>query len=135
MNIPNNQYAELAKFILDESKDKKAAKEGVVKLAKLIVENRDQGGFERIVKQFNNLIEKEAGVVNVNIVSAKELSSKQEKLLQESIAKKLDIKKDLIEIFKEVDESLIGGISIQIGAKVIDGSLRAKIEKLENSLL
>ncbi|MBT3356074.1 ATP synthase F1 subunit delta [bacterium] len=135
MNISNNQYAELAKFILDESKDKKAAKEGVVKLAKLIVENRDQGGFERIVKQFNNLIEKEAGVVNVNIVSAKELSSKQEKLLQESIAKKLDIKKDLIEIFKEVDESLIGGISIQIGAKVIDGSLRAKIEKLENSLL
>ena len=135
MNISNNQYAELAKFILDESKDKKAAKEGVVKLAKLIVENRDQGGFERIVKQFNNLIEKEAGVLNVNIVSAKELSSKQEKLLQESIAKKLDIKKDLIEIFKEVDESLIGGISIQIGAKVIDGSLRAKIEKLENSLL
>lgn len=134
MNISNNQYAELAKFILDESKDKKTAKESVIKLAKLIVENRDQGGFERIVKQFNDLIKKEAGVVPVKIVSAKELSNKQEKFLQESIAKKLDIKNDLIEISKEVDKTLIGGISIQIGDRVIDGSLKSKIEKLENSL-
>lgn len=135
MNISPKQYAELAQYILDETKNKTQVKESVVKLAKLIVGNCDQHNLAEIIEQFEELLKERKGIIKVEVVSAKEFSVERENSLKDVIAEKLKISRDLIEIVKEVDESLIGGISVKIGDQIVDGSLKAKIEKLENSLL
>ncbi len=134
MSIQSKQYAELVDFIFNESKDDESAKRSIGKLAKVITENHDQGKLEEIEKDFDALTRKKEGIVEVKIVSAREISKKQEELLREVISKKLGVGVKLVEVSKEVDKTLIGGISIQIGDEVIDGSLNTKFEKLENSL-
>lgn len=134
MSISSKQYAIIANFILEESKDREIGKKSIGKLAKLIIENQDQGKIERIASEFERILKKKEGVVEVRALSAKKLSTKQEESLRKAIGKRMGIAEKLIVIHSEVDETLIGGISIQIGDEVIDGSLRTKFEKLENSL-
>lgn len=134
MKIKPAQYAQLAQFILEGKKDEAQQQKEVANLAKLIVENNDQSKLEAIVEQLELLEKKERGVVSVKISSAKELSTKQEESIIAMVIKKMGVKEELIELQKEVDASLIGGIDIQIDNQIIVGSLRAKLDKLANAL-
>ncbi len=134
MKIQPIQYAQLAQFILEEKKDESQQKKEVANLAKLIVQNNDQAKFDVIVEQLELLVKKSKGVINVKITSAKEISNKEQEAIVEMVMKKMEVKKDLIELEKKVDSSLIGGINIQIDNQIIVGSLKAKLDKLASAL-
>lgn len=134
MKIKPAQYAQLAQFILEEKKGEAQQKKEVANLAKLIVENNDRSKLEAIIEQLEVLEKKKKGIVSVKISSAKELSTKDEETIVAMVTKKMNVKAELIELQKEVDTSLIGGIDIQIDNQIIVGSLRAKLDKLANAL-
>lgn len=134
MKIKPAQYAQLAQFILEEKKSEAQQKKEVANLAKLIVENNDRSKLEAIIEQLEVLEKKKKGIVSVKISSAKELSTKDEETIVAMVTKKMNVKAELIELQKEVDTSLIGGIDIQIDNQIIVGSLRAKLDKLANAL-
>lgn len=65
----------------------------------------------------------------VTIVSAYKLSAKE----VENIKKRIpDIKKS--EVHVEVDESLMAGVLVQKGSKIIDLTLRGRMQSLEKSI-
>ncbi len=134
MKIQPIQYAQLAQFILEGEKDEAQQQKEIVNLAKLIVQNNDQVKFDAIVEQFELLIKKAKGVVNVKISSSKELSASEEQAVIAMVVKKMEVKEDLIELEKKVDSSLVGGIDIQIDNQIIIGSLKSKLDKLANAL-
>lgn len=70
--------------------------------------------------------------LDVEVVSAKPLSSEQEASLAGSLAKRF---KREVALVSRVDESLLGGAVIRTGDTVIDGSVRGKLNKLAEGVL
>lgn len=65
------------------------------------------------------------------VVSAIELSDEQRERMKRALSRRYDAE---VELENEVDPSVIGGAVIYAGDEVIDGSLRGRLRKLEQSL-
>ena len=65
------------------------------------------------------------------MVAARELSDDQRQKLTEALKKAAgsDVKIEL-----SVDESLIGGLRVKLGSKMIDTSIRSKLAALQNTM-
>jgi F-type H+-transporting ATPase subunit delta len=70
-------------------------------------------------------------VVKANVTSAKTLDAAELTQLRNALKKRFDRE---VEITANVDESLIGGVVINTGDIVIDGSIKTKLARLQASL-
>jgi F-type H+-transporting ATPase subunit delta len=66
------------------------------------------------------------------VVSAIALSDEQRERLKRALSERYDAD---VELENEIDPSVIGGAVIHAGIDVIDGSLRGRLRKLEQSLV
>jgi F-type H+-transporting ATPase subunit delta len=85
-----------------------------------------------ILKEFHRLVRLEAAKHHAVIESAVELDEDMTKQLTSSLKAKYG--KDLSMEFK-VSPELLGGLRIRVGSDVIDGSVRERLNRLENELL
>ncbi len=103
----------------------------VVKLIDLLVEKKRFMFVEEIVEAYKNLYEKHMGIVEIRAVTAipldESLEAKLRKKLEEETQK-------TIRLETVVDPSIIGGVILQMEDKVIDGSIRHKLEMLKRHL-
>ncbi len=85
----------------------------------------------QLVSEIRAMIADEKGEVTAEVVAAKALTKAQQdklaKTLKESVGK--DVKLNMA-----VDESLIGGLVVKVGSKMIDTSIRSKLAALQNSM-
>lgn len=87
-----------------------------------------------IVTAYHKLADAWRGVVRVNVKSFYPLSPKQLNSLEQKLhARLVDTKKIIFETV--VEHSLLGGLIIQIGDEVIDGSVAGQLNKLQQELL
>jgi len=82
-----------------------------------------------VISGVKGLIAQDKGEVTVEVVSATPLSDDQANALAETLRK--SVGKD-IKISTTVDESLLGGLVVKVGSRMIDTSIRAKLSKLQN---
>jgi len=75
------------------------------------------------------LIADARGEVTAEVSAARPLSAAQTEALSEALRKAAG--KD-VKIETTVDESLIGGLVVKLGSRMIDASIRAKLSKLQN---
>ncbi|MDU8909695.1 F0F1 ATP synthase subunit delta [Aestuariicoccus sp. MJ-SS9] len=85
----------------------------------------------QMVRQLQEMIADEKGEVTADVVSAKALTATQSKKLAETL--KAQVGKD-VKINATVDESLIGGLVVKVGSKMIDTSIKAKLNSLQNAM-
>ena len=71
------------------------------------------------------------GEVTADVVTAKPLSDAQSAKLAETL--KAQVGRD-VNIHTTVDESLIGGMIVKVGSRMIDTSIRAKLNALQNTM-
>lgn len=95
-----------------------------------------KGRFKELPAMFDYLTMrmkeyKKIGVVTVK--SAVELRSEQKERIRRKLMETTEYK--TLEINWQVDESLIGGLVIRIGDRVVDSSLKYKLEQLTSRLL
>ena len=85
----------------------------------------------QLVEQLREKIAEEKGEVTADVTAAKALtkaqSDKLAKTLKEQIGK-------TVKINTTVDESLIGGLIVKVGSKMIDTSIRSKLDALQNTM-
>ncbi len=93
----------------------------------LLVRNNDLKLLSKIIEKIEEIDKEERGVEEVKISSVK-------KIEPEIIEKLRNLIKNA-EIKEEIDPILIGGLKIQIGDLLIDGSIKAKLNKLRQSLI
>jgi F-type H+-transporting ATPase subunit delta len=84
-----------------------------------------------ILEKYRKLVDKAIGRVRVRVVVAHPLPSQLKRELERVLAKKLDAK---ILLQESVDASLIGGIVTQWEDKVIDGSIKGRVERMKEAL-
>ncbi|MBL3571629.1 F0F1 ATP synthase subunit delta [Rhodovulum sp. BSW8] len=85
----------------------------------------------QMVAELRGLIAEAKGEVSADVVSARPLSDAQRAAL--AAALKQNAGKD-VKINASVDESLIGGLIVKLGSKMIDTSIRARLSALQNTM-
>jgi F-type H+-transporting ATPase subunit delta len=98
---------------------------------RVLAQNGRLGLLPEIRVQFDALRNQREGVIEAEVISAFELSDAQLGDLVQRLEKKTGKK---IKAKLRLDQSLIGGVKIVMGDKVIDGSARAQLGALENAL-
>ncbi len=76
-------------------------------------------------------IAKEKGEVTAEVASAKALTKTQAASLAKTLKAQMGID---VKIKATVDESLIGGLVVKVGSKMIDTSIRSKLNALQNKM-
>ena len=84
-----------------------------------------------MVTRLREMIAAEKGEVTAEVTSATALTDAQSKSLAETLKKQFG--KD-VKINATVDEKLIGGLVVKVGSKMIDTSVRSKLNSLQNAM-
>ncbi len=80
---------------------------------------------------FETLYDKQRGVERAVVRTAKEMTPAQRERLSGIIAKSVGGE---VELTTEVDADLIGGVQLRIGSKLVDASLKAKLERMNTAM-
>ena len=100
----------------------------------LLVSNGDISFLGNIIEKLNFTIEMNSNVKNIHITSANDFKEDEKNEIVELIKNKFSIDNSSKATF-DVDKNIIGGITIRIGNKIIDGSIVTKLKKIKQSLL
>jgi F-type H+-transporting ATPase subunit delta len=96
-----------------------------------LADNRRLGLLPQVATMFETLRAEVENVADVQLVSAVQLDDVQRQRLTEALKKRL--KRD-VRLHCAVDPSLIGGAVVRSGDFVIDGSLKARLERLASAM-
>jgi len=98
----------------------------------LLVKKRRIFFVYKIVQNFLRLCSMKRGEVKASLVSSKKLSEDELKDLSTDFSKSMG---SIIKFDYSVDESLIGGLKIQLGSFMIDTSIKNKLKKYEQLMI
>ncbi len=94
----------------------------------VIARNRRLFAVADMLKNFRALLARERGEVNADVASAHPLSTEQMNALKDTL--KAQVGKD-VQINTRVDPNLLGGLVVKVGSRMIDSSLRTKLNNLK----
>ena len=87
---------------------------------------------EQILKSFIETCSKKRGELKAELKSAKELSSDEISKITDELTKNFSSK---IKLNYKHDESLIGGLVVQVGSTMVDTSIKNKLQQIENRMV
>ncbi len=85
--------------------------------------------IHEIIDVFLSEVSRINGEVQAEVTSSFELDKVQQSKVESAISEATGVKK--IVLSKKVDETLIGGLIVKIGSKMIDNSIKTKLNRLE----
>ena len=88
--------------------------------------------IERILKSFIEICSRKRGELKAELKSAKELSSDEITKITEELTKNFNSK---IKLNYKHDESLIGGLVLQVESTMVDTSIKNKLQQIENRMI
>jgi F-type H+-transporting ATPase subunit delta len=102
-----------------------------VNFLELLIEKGRMPEIFRVCRHFEQLWKEENKRIDVTVTSAVELDPAVVAKVGEEIERQADRK---VELSSRVDEDILGGIVLQVGNKVLDASIRSRLEKLRKSV-
>lgn len=97
----------------------------------LLAQNRRLFALPHLLADLRARIADEKGEITADVTSATKLTAAQAKQLAETL--KASIGKT-VKLNATVDETLIGGLVVKVGSKMIDTSIRSKLASLQNAM-
>ncbi len=98
----------------------------------LLVAKRRFFYVEKILNSFLEICSKKRGELKAEIKSAKKLSQDEIIKITDELSNNF---KSKIKLNYTFDQSLIGGLVVQIGSTMIDTSIKNKLQQIENKML
>jgi F-type H+-transporting ATPase subunit delta len=99
-----------------------------VNFFRLIARNRRLFAVGDMMRGFRALLARERGEVSADVASAHALAPDQLTALEDAL--RIQIGKD-VQVNTRVDPALLGGLIVKVGSKMIDSSLRTKLNNLK----
>ena len=128
---PTNSQGDLLKVIENISNDNKF--ESLLKnFLKFLVIKRRFFYVEQILKNFIETCSQKRGELKAELKSAKELSRDEISTITDELTKNFSSK---IKLNYRYDESLIGGLVLQVGSTMVDTSIKNKLQQIENRMI
>ena len=86
----------------------------------------------QILNSFIEICSEKRGELKAEIKSAKELTKEEINTITEELSNNFNSK---IKLNYKYDQSLIGGLVLQVGSTMIDTSIKNKLQKIENRMV
>ena len=120
--------AETKRDTLDALLEKIGLSELVANTLRLIARNNRLFTLPAMIAAFKAMAADARGEVSADVTSAAPLSAAQKSELEKVLAEKVG---KTISLHTRVDESLIGGLVVKVGSKMIDTSLKTKLSAMK----
>jgi F-type H+-transporting ATPase subunit delta len=108
------------------------AKAGLSGLAlnfiKLVAKNRRLPALADAITAFNALVAESKGEIAAEVTSAEKLSDKHVKDLKAALKSSMGRE---VQLSAKVDKSILGGLIVKVGSKMMDNSLKTKLQNLK----
>ena len=88
--------------------------------------------IEQILNNFIEICSEKRGELKTEIRSAKNLSNDEINNIKDELSKHFTSK---IKLDYKYEESLIGGLIVQVGSTMIDNSIKNKLQQIENKMM
>jgi F-type H+-transporting ATPase subunit delta len=85
-----------------------------------------------IAEQYQRLLNRHRGIIEAVVTTAMPLTPDELQAVRSRIETMAGSKIDLSEV---VDESLIGGLTVRVGDRLLDASVRGRLERLRDQLI
>jgi F-type H+-transporting ATPase subunit delta len=97
----------------------------------VLAKNRRLAQLGNVIRAFNLLAARHRGEINAEVTSAHKLDDGQVEALRKNLRTRYgaDIAVDL-----NVDPAILGGLVVKIGSRMIDGSIRTKLNSLAQAM-
>lgn len=123
--VPTPRRLELAQKLAEELRPETR------NLLRLLIEHRRTAEMPEIRREFNRMADEAEGIVNATLTTAVSLSDDERQRYEQELAKRLKRK---VRLEHRRDPGLIGGATVQIGDRLIDGSVRTQLDRLRQRL-
>lgn len=107
------------------------ANEHFKRFLELLAERHRMPVLFRIRREFDSLWADENRLLPVTITSAVELDKKTVNKIQKEIEDQTDRRTELT---TKVDPDVLGGLAVQVGNSIMDGTVRARLERLRRQV-
>jgi F-type H+-transporting ATPase subunit delta len=106
---------------------------------RVLIERDRMAYFPEIATAFRSVVDQAAGVVKVQVTTARAVAADEQAVIEKNIARQLQASgasgvQSAVFSWSE-DPALIGGMVVRYGGIVLDGSLAGRLEKIERGLL
>lgn len=108
-----------------------ALSDTMLRTLRLMASKRRLFVVPQLLMALRERIAEEKNEITAEVVSASKLSDAQMKSLAEMLKEKAGRE---VKIDSSVDESLIGGLRVKLGSKMIDTSIRSKLDAMQNMM-
>lgn len=98
------------------------------RFAQVLARNRRLFALPQIIDAYLSELARRRGEVTAQVTSAVALSEAQRQALIDSLKSSVGGK---VQVDVTVDDSLIGGLIVKVGSRMIDNSLRSKLQRLQ----
>jgi F-type H+-transporting ATPase subunit delta len=124
--IPFDDRAEIVNQVLGKRVSEKARN-----LVLLLVRRGRSELLPRVASEYRRLYDRHEGIVEATVISATELGEDELAAIRSRIG---ELTSGKVEMTTTLDPSILGGVIIQLGDQLIDGSVRGRLERLRNQL-
>jgi F-type H+-transporting ATPase subunit delta len=104
---------------------------GALRLVNLIVERGRADSLPRVGEQYQRLLNAYRGIVVATVTSAAPLTEDETAAVRERVEAMAGSNVDLR---TRVDPALLGGLTVQVGDRLLDASIRGRLERLRAQL-
>jgi len=131
MKISIGQYAQ---SLYHSTKDKTHAeiKKALENFFNIIITNNDVSKIDKIILEFIKYWNKEEKIIEVKLTGAREFDKKVINEINEYLKDKTGAEKIIVS--EEVDEKIIGGVIIKYNDKILDGSIKTRLNELKDKM-
>jgi F-type H+-transporting ATPase subunit delta len=105
--------------------------EKALNLVRLLIRRGRIELLPQVARRYEELYERQKGIVRATITSAAPLDDAELRAIQ---AKLSETTGGTLRTVVNVDPSLLGGVIVRIGDRMIDGSVRGRLERLRNRI-
>lgn len=98
---------------------------------KIVIDKRRGHFIDQIKFEYEKLLNKHKGIVSAVAITAVPLNDEDKTTLKEKLA---TLTGKEVQLSNDIDESVIGGVLVKIGDKVIDGTIKGRLEEMKESL-
>jgi len=103
----------------------------VLNFIKVLIDKGRESELKDIRKLFDTMVDEREGLVKGRVRTSVEMTEQQMQILEEKLSKLAGMKVSLANV---VDDTIIGGVVLEIGDKMIDGSVRKKLAQIKEDL-
>lgn len=105
----------------------------VVNMLQVLLDRKRINETVAVITEFTALTNDAKGIADAKVFSTRPLTDEERSSISTAFAHKVG--KQSLRIENEIDPSLIGGIRLQIGNRIFDSSISAKLDRLKKQLI